>query len=483
MKKLFTRLTSLIPGHSKCEEISLSEPFRLGKARVRVPYLGTPITVTLIREQVIFQIFSEPLLDADGKYQSNRYLLSDPSRYFSEISGFIRLEQQGETFVLGNQDRQKPVGCDLPKNLDMRHLSITHDGDGLIFRKLVSDAEIEIQSLDDDRIIEAHRVRRTERLGTIREIFGGPIELLSPTVALATLQQANQILGEESYRPLDDRGKPGGLLELPDSLVPIIIGDLHAQVNNLLTLLSQNQFMEALIKQEAVLIILGDAVHSEMDEQLDEMQDSLLIMDLILRLMMRFPHQVFYIRGNHDSFSSNLTKFGIAQCLIWEAEIRKRRCEVYLEELKRFYDSLPYVVMSKDFVACHAAPIKTRFDKKMLINIYRYPGLVKELTRNRIRRRTSPAGYTRADVRHFKKTLKLSQKIPFLVSHSPMDRENPLWLEAGGIENHHIVFSANTPWIGVFTRVRDHMIPLSYHRENLLSIINGLNGSNDSVSP
>jgi hypothetical protein len=99
---------------------------------------------------------------------------------------------------------------------------------------------------------------------------------------------------------------------------------------------------------------------------------------------------------------------------------------------------------------------------------------VQELTHNRLRQRLNPAGYAKGDVRHFRETLKLPQETPFLVSHSPLTREDGLWLDAGGIENHHIVFSANSPWIGVFTRVHERMIPLRYRREELLPIINGL---------
>jgi len=37
-----------------------------------------------------------------------------------------------------------------------------------------------------------------------------------------------------------------------------------------------------------------------------------------------------------------------------------------------------------------------------------------------------------------------------------------------------VVFSANKPWIGVFTRVGKRMIPLQYRAENLLPVINAL---------
>jgi hypothetical protein len=127
--------------------------------------------------------------------------------------------------------------------------------------------------------------------------------------------------------------------------------------------------------------------------------------------------------------------------------------------------------MSTDYVACHAAPIRTRFDKDMLINIFENQGLIRELTRNRLRRRSFPAGYHKADVYNFKKELGVSEDTQFLVSHSPLNRTDPLWREAGKIPDHHIVFSANIPWVGVFSRINGHIVPLSYHREPVSEMI------------
>ncbi len=139
------------------------------------------------------------------------------------------------------------------------------------------------------------------------------------------------------------------------------------------------------------------------------------------------------------------------------------------------------MVMSKDFVACHAAPIRTNFTREMLVNIYKYPELVRELTRNRLRRRNFPAGYHKGDVVHFKKELGVSENTQFLVSHSPLNREDPLWRNAGRIKDHHIVFSANIPWIGVYSRIGSRMVPLSYHREPISALIGSRENSASSV--
>jgi hypothetical protein len=140
---------------------------------------------------------------------------------------------------------------------------------------------------------------------------------------------------------------PGGLLVLPEALTPILVADMHAQIDNLLTVLSQNAFLDALDEGTAALVILGDAVHSEVDGQLREMDSSMLLMDLIFKLKLRFPAQVFYVRGNHDSFSEDMSKDGIPQGLLWAKELSERRGAAYLKAMGEFYRLLPYVVASR----------------------------------------------------------------------------------------------------------------------------------------
>ena len=471
---ILSKLRSALIGRSPIEEIRLNGPYRLGTSRVRVLFEGVPIHIAMKKAGVELLIYPEILLDNSAFQPPHPFLLLDPQRCCTGINAFLRLEKPGDTLILGRHDKLQAAIFAYPPTMDLRRLSITHDGDALIFRALVSDTEIYLSPLLGKDPTGGILCRRRENLQKIRDIYGGPVAQLPPEEALSTLKQVNGILAQESFRPLDERGRPGGVVKLPEKVTPIIVGDLHAQVDNLLTLLSQNDFLNALETGSAALVILGDAIHSEEDGRLDEMDSSLLITDLILRLKLRFPQQVFYIRGNHDSFSRDVFKFGIAQCLVWEHAVRDKRGPAYHEEMKRFYDLLPYVLLSEGYVACHAAPIKTRFNMDMLVNIHRNPGLVRELTQNRLRRRNYVAGYYRSDVKHFRNTLGLPEHTPFLVSHSPLNREDAMWLEAGGIENHHIVFSANTPWIGLFTRVNKQMIPLCYHREDLLSLIDGL---------
>jgi hypothetical protein len=220
-------------------------------------------------------------------------------------------------------------------------------------------------------------------------------------------------------------------------------------------------------------VFLGDAVHSEVDGQMEEMDSSMLLMDLIFRLKVRYPGRVFFIRGNHDSFSEDLAKDGIPQGLLWAKALRETRGKAYRKAMQRYYDVLPYVVVSDDFACAHAAPPKTKISPDMLVDLHRYPGLIMELINNRMYRPNRPAGYTKGDFRRFRKAMKLAPETPFIVGHTPLDRSDTLWLNAGGIEHHHILYSASQNYVGVFTRIGGEMLPLRYLAESLLPVVNG----------
>jgi len=140
----------------------------------------------------------------------------------------------------------------------------------------------------------------------------------------------------------------------------------------------------------------------------------------------------------------------------------------------RFYELLPYVALSKGYVACHAAPPKSKVSMDMLINVHSYPSLIEELICNRLYRPNRPAGYTKGDVKRFRNTLDLEPDSELFVGHTPLTRHDTLWLNVGGIEHHDVVFSGNIPWVGLFTRIDGRMIPLRYHSEPLLPVINEL---------
>ena len=448
--------------------LKLGDAYRLGSTKVRVPLDGIPIEITLGLNDRRLHLYPETRLNSRGQPTSvGSFIIVDPRTHLRRISGFLRLTPKS-WLTLGSADAVQQALFDYPVAIDEQHLVVIYGRDALVFRNL-SDAGTAIAPVRDEV-----KSIRASKFVQLREIFGGPIQLLAKDEALQLIARVNEVLHQEVYRATDARGLPGGVLALPKELTPIVVADMHAQVDNLLTVLSQNAFLEALEAGSAALVILGDAVHCEVDGQLRDMESSMLLMDLIFRLKLRFPEQVFYVRGNHDSFSENIAKDGIPQGLLWAKELSERRGTVYLKAMAEFYGLLPYVVVSSDFVACHAAAPKGKVSLEMLIQIHRHPELISELINNRLYRQNRPQGYNRRDVKRFRRALQVAADTPFIVGHTPIDREGTLWLNVDGIANHHVLFSADPEQVGVFTRVDDTMIPLSYPVDALTSIINAL---------
>ena len=446
--------------------LKLGDAYRLGSTKVRVPLDGIPIEITFGLNERRLHLYPEFRLNPRGEpLRIDSFILVDPRTHLRRVGGFLRLTPKN-WLALGSADAVQQAMFDYPPAVDEQHLVVIYGRDALVFRNL-SDAGTSIAPTRDD--FGALRLKKLRRL---REIFGGPIERLPRDRAQQLIDEVNRLLSHEVYRARDDRGLPGGLLTLPRQLTPILVADLHAQVDNLLTVLSQNAFLEALDEGSAALVILGDAVHCEEDGRLREMEGSMLLMDLIFRLKLCFPEQVFYLRGNHDSFSENIAKDGIPQGLLWAKELSEQRGTAYLKAMGEFYRLLPYVVVSADFVACHAAAPKSRVSQEMLVQIHRYPGLVLELINNRLYRANRPQGYNRRDVKRLRRALELDPETPFIVGHTPLDRESSLWLNVDAIGNHHVLFSAHPERVGVFTRIGRTMIPLIYPVDALTSLIN-----------
>ena len=470
---LFKKAKSLFGTSKRYESVEISGTKHLKGEGIRIPFQGLPLQICLGSDDDTLHLFPERPLKSRPEESPSGFVLFNAAHYYSRISGFIRLER-GKKLVLGRRDPEQTAILSYSDKVNDRHLAVAYPGDALIFRDLNSDAGTTLSVLAAPEQIEGLIRRRQEKLYHIREIFGGPIQPLPLLEAQSDLEKINQIMAQEVHRPRDSQGRPGPLLRLPDEVTPILIGDLHAQIDNLMSILCENQFLESLENGSACLILLGDAVHSEIEDHMEDMTGSMLMMDFIFKLKTRFPNQVFHIRGNHDSFEPQVTKGGIPQGLLWEKQLLDERGARYKQEMDRYYDQSPYVVLAKDFLACHASPPSCKVKLEMLIKANEHRGLMDQLIHNRVKRSGYPGGYTSKDVKRFRKGLGLDPNIPFIVGHNPLSETETLWLNAGDIMNHHIVYSAHLHSIGVFTRIGDGMIPLSYKTEPLLEAINAL---------
>jgi len=472
---LLNRLRRAFSGLNRCRQLKLRNAYRLVGEAVRVPYEGFPMELMLGENGKRLRLYPEyPLAGPADDGEPPSFLIEDPDRSIATISGFLRLEP-GERLTLGRDDPEQQALFNYPESVAPQHLRVIHDDDAVVFEDKTSAGTCIAPALNEEK---------SERMGCLRrifDIFGGPLKPLPREEALALIEEVNQLMEQEAWRPRDDRGLPGGLLQVPAGPTPIVVADLHALVDNLLVILSHNGFLHALEKGEACLVIIGDAVHSERDGAMDQMDDSILMMDLIFRLKLRFPENLFFIRGNHDSFGEEISKGGVPQGLLWKRALNKTRGKAYRRAMQRYYDLLPYVVVSPDFCATHAAPPRSKISTDMLVKIHRYPGLVPELLSNRMIRPNRPGGYTKGDIKRFRKSLGVEPDTPFIVGHTPMDLTDTYWLNNGGAANHHVLYSANENWVGLFTRIGGQMWPMKYPAEPLIELVNGF--ADESAKP
>jgi hypothetical protein len=430
-----------------------------------MPLNGSAIAVRVGRQR----LHCYPDVGVTNHYggASLNYIVLDPDRYFDGIGYSMRLqpgEQLSITLDKSNAGNQFDWAA---RNKEPR-LSIRHEGCSLLFELAPGTKLIVTSVLPNDGLLSRLVARRRDALQQLERILGGPIETRPAGSALSVLNKVNAIGATASYRPLDVDGHPGSLVELPDHLTPIVIGDLHGRIDNLLKILCENGTMTELNRGNAALMFLGDAVHREDRKSLRSMESSAQVMDLILALKLAYPAQVFFLLGNHDCFSPDLLKGGVPQGLLWRQHLRETRGEAYCRAMQRFYDRSPVIAVSKDLVLCHAGPPRSRVSRHILINLKSFPHLKHQLVWNRLRSPACLHGYDRLDVRRFRKSLGLADEVVFIVAHSPFSGNDTTWLNIGRIARHHLVYSAKDDQVGVFLRVDEKIVPQVYTAERIL---------------
>ena len=438
--------------------------------KCRIPHDGKTFEMVIGDQTLVFRP-EIPLGIKKRNIQKNWLIATVKICDGDKVHGFARIKV-GEKVLIGRDNKQYDEIFQFSKDISNRHLTITNIKGDLEIVPLDFVTPIQIVRRDDQDIRERIGTNRYNSILAIRDIFGGAISLLPPASALSLIREVNMILAHASYREQDRSGAPGALLEVPEDPTLLIVGDLHAQLDNLLKIMSENCLLAHLAAGSAILVILGDAVHSEESGQLEEMDSSLLMMDFIFKMKCQFPENFFYILGNHDSFETQLSKSGISQGLLMRKRIKELRGEEYVSEMQRFYDSLPLIMKSETCAACHAAPPRKRINHEKLVNLRNHPKICKQILTNRLKRSHYLAGYDKRDVRHFRESLGLVKRAPFVVGHTPLDPFDSFWKNAGNIKGHHIIFSGHQDGPSLFIRIRKKMIPLSYPSEPLTKIIN-----------
>ncbi|MFD2113007.1 metallophosphoesterase [Thiorhodococcus fuscus] len=472
-KSFLKRFRDVVQGMDACEDVDLDSALKITGEKVRIPPPALPLQIQLGDEEGYrLNLYPELRFEEDGRLvHRDDYLLFDPTTYFSDISGFLRLNQ-GDSLLLGRQDRLQRLLLRYPKVVADQHLRLKLSPKGLALKNKSSTADACVAPIIVPDQVERMASWRLSKLAKLREILDGPIEPPSRSEALDLIQRVNRLMAKEPYRVMDAHDRPGGLLALPDRPRPIFVGDLHARIDNLLVVLTQNGFLEALLDGSGLIILLGDAIQPDIRGEEGDMDSSMLMMDLIFRLKLRFPERVFYLRGNHDSFSDDISKGGIPQGLLWEQALHDRRGLKYKEAMQDFYDLLPYVAASAGYLACHAGPPTSKITWEMLRDIRQHPKLAHQLTHIRLRRSNSPSGYGPNDLDRLRKRLGAKPSAPVILGHTPISEQDTCWINAGGIPNHHVLYGAHPDWIGVITRTGKQLLPLVYPSEPMLGVYN-----------
>lgn len=258
----------------------------------------------------------------------------------------------------------------------------------------------------------------------------------------------NTLSIDKKIRPINSKNEPGGLVEFPedDFREMIIAGDIHANKRNLKAILQDSKNLYKLEKNEAVLIFLGDVVHDERTGHLKEMDSSIEIMDIVIHLINKFPNNVIYLLGNHDTLSPQLAKSGILQGVIYHEALIHHRGEEYAGLMNKLFDSLPVFVKHKYFLAVHAGPVRGGIGKGELINLKAYPECHHQLTWNRINEfHSTPSRkeYSHHDLDDLRHILKTPENIPIFVGHNPLWKcggENTVWVNPLQTHDHVILY-------------------------------------------
>ena len=281
----------------------------------------------------------------------------------------------------------------------------------------------------------------------------------APTEALRGAIR-NVLSFDPAFRPPASDGKPGALVEFPRSEKRefIIIGDLHANVKNLQAILKDSDNLEKVRRDEAFLLFLGDAVHSDKSGHAYDMDSSIEIMDIVIGLFNEFPANVLYLLGNHDSFAPELSKHGIQQGLIYRDALLKARGARYVALMQELFDALPLFVVHRRFLAVHAGPPRGGVTRTELVNARHFENIVWQLTWNRLNEtRSTPSikEYGPEDLDETRRMLGCARNIPIVVGHNPMwkwGEDDSIWIDALGCHDHvilHATLEKKCPYLSV----------------------------------
>ena len=264
---------------------------------------------------------------------------------------------------------------------------------------------------------------------------------------LLRLEKVHQLINDFPYRTRTRDGGPGGLIEFPDSVVPLIVGDLHSSLANLKRILEHDDNLGAIAKGERTLVFIGDTVHNDVTGMMREMDSSVAILEYIFALMEEYPSGFVYLRGNHDTFDERLTKSGIFQGKEFKNTLIARKGEAYFHAVDRIFADLPMFITGNGYAITHAGPVRGGCTRDQLVHIKEWDNMYHQLMWNRInefRGTPSMKEYDGKDIQATLAKLNLPIDTEFIVGHNPLwgtGEKSGVWMNVIGVPHHHIIYS------------------------------------------
>ena len=463
---LLQRLGKLFKAASDGELITpASEPVALTD-NIRIAWQDQPFALSLGR--VALEFHPDLPITGNAADGSLEWIIHAGEDFYQGVPRYIRI-RPGETVMLGRTDAIQTSIFEFDGSVAARHAKISNLKGNLIIQPLEPDRSTSIKTIDSPTALWA--VRR-DNLMRLPNVVGHELTTFNDDDALDIIRDVNALLAAEAHRELDDDGVPGGIIQFPDDKTVLILGDVHTCAENVLSVLAQGGTLAALERGEACLVFLGDLVHCEESDKLEHMDSSVFILDLFCMMKRRFPDGVFYIHGNHESFSPDVGKGGVPQGMLLRKHLKKRRGKNYLAEVESLFGRLAFIVAGNDFAACHGGPVRSKVNRNTLVNIARYPGIQHELVWNRIRQGNRPGGYGKGSVKRFRQILNVSKHAPVIVGHTPQSSKETMWLNVGGIAGHHIIYSARTDRAAAVVTSKGVAIPFEFIPDPALSFLN-----------
>lgn len=462
---LFGRIGKLFKDMPDAEIIVPNSSPTAIRTSVRIGWENQPFMLAL--GDIALEFHPDLSITGDQKESAGDWIVHPGHAFYDGVPMFIRIEP-GQSVILGRKDDAQKRIFGFDKSVADRHVKIFDRKGELTIQPLELERPTRISAIDAPMSVWATRRANLQRLP---DVLGHPLTQFDDEEALDIVRDINGVLAEEAYRDRDDEGLPGGIIQFPDDMTVVIMGDVHARADNVLRVITEGGLLAALEHGEACLVFLGDLVHSQEAGELEDMSSSVFILDLFSMLKRRFPANVFYVHGNHESFSPDVGKGGVPQALLFRKHLKKLRGKAYAAEIENLFGGLAFVVQGNEFVACHGGPVRSNVDRNILVNIQRYPGIQHELVWNRLRQANRPAGYGKGSVKRFRRTLNLSKQAALIVAHTPLSSEQTYWLNVGDITGHHIVYSAHTHRVAAVVMNKGQAIPLEFAAEPAMDVL------------